>query len=245
MGSAIAECLATVQKPNSSSINAARERIKTVRMKLKKAQAAKKGLLGIEKNAEDNLDRVITDLDAQESYAKSLVKFGDSAYPPLSLDVLHWRNGSGWPKLALLDLDSPRFEIVVSHVDNRWGGGSLVYRKIFRPDLPTALSKHYADVVDRLKKRIGKARQSIHLYTEFSGIIPPEVKQKIPVAKKQFKKVFVLAEAKHWDVKKRFIPIRPRLADPLLVGWDGVGLWLIAHFDMTPVEEYVKREFTV
>jgi len=59
------------------------------------------------------------------------------------------------------------------------------------------------------------------------------VKVKILKAHRLFREIFILAEPLNWGLED--VASLPR--DPLVVGWDGTGLSLIAKFDTTPLEE--------
>jgi hypothetical protein len=78
----------------------------------------------------------------------------------------------------------------------------------------------------------------VSITAQFSGLIPPEIKDQIEDARPLFKDIFIIAEPKRWKLNE---PARIP-ADPLVVGWDGEGLYLIAEFDTTPVEETLMLE---
>ncbi|MGV8152258.1 MAG: hypothetical protein ACP5OG_04185 [Candidatus Nanoarchaeia archaeon] len=83
--------------------------------------------------------------------------------------------------------------------------------------------------------------------TEFSGLIPNETKNKIKEAEEFLQKLnitenlYLVAEApiENWNASKE-VPIR----DPLIVASTDFGAYLIDHFNMTPLEDYVRKEFT-
>jgi len=72
----------------------------------------------------------------------------------------------------------------------------------------------------------------------YTGLIPQPVKEKIQEAKEHFQEIYILTEVADWKLE------RPK-RDPLVVGFAGDSLWLIADYDTTPTEEYVKMEFAV
>lgn len=147
-----------------------------------------------------------------------------SSYKRLSLEPLTWRDKNGWPNLAVFDLRYPK--VIVYHYanavrfagDGRYGSGECTQRQLHYPD---AILKCYQDLGGKLGNR---AVEMI-----FTGTIPMDVKLTIGAAKSMFDKIFIITEAKNWQVQM----LDP---DPLVVGWDGEGLWLIDAFDVTPLE---------
>jgi hypothetical protein len=80
--------------------------------------------------------------------------------------------------------------------------------------------------------------------------VRPKIKEALELFKLQtnhgqvIDHVYLMAEVKHWDTSVEIKPRPPRVwLDPLVVGWDGLDLWLITSFDMTPLERYVTKEF--
>lgn len=79
----------------------------------------------------------------------------------------------------------------------------------------------------------------------FGGILPEEVRALSFRARNSalFDEVFILAEVPKWQIKDTGTPLLSRDGDPLLIGHEGGRFWLLAAFDVTPVEEYVAREY--
>jgi hypothetical protein len=150
-------------------------------------------------------------------------------YPPVSLDALRqFRTKEGWPSIAVFSLHFPTFEIYVRK--NAYGT-----QPEFRPLLPWQLQECFDDVVERLRKHVIRERKprGVRLAAKFTGLIPADVKVKILKAQRLFRDIFILAEPLQWSLED--VAKLPR--DPLVVGWDGTGLSLIAKFDTTPLEE--------
>lgn len=99
----------------------------------------------------------------------------------------------------------------------------------------------YHDVV-RLLQGICRREnlRQVSLEARFHGLIPSAVRERIRAVQGHFQDILLVAEPKCWSLEKVAQPKR----DPLVCGWDGANLWLIADFDITDTEEYVKREFT-
>jgi hypothetical protein len=150
-------------------------------------------------------------------------------HPPVSLDALRqFRTKEGWPSIAIFSLNFPTFEIYVRK--NAYGT-----QPNFTPVLPWQLQQCFDDVVERLRKHVIREQKprGVRLAARFSGLIPADVKVKILKARRLFREIFILAEPLNWSLED--VAKLPR--DPLVVGWDGTGLSLIAKFDTTPLEE--------
>ncbi len=86
---------------------------------------------------------------------------------------------------------------------------------------------------------------SLTLLCRFSGLIPEHIKQKIREARQDFgEKIFIIAEThpSDWSLEESLPP--PRV-DPLVVGIYNNVFYLIADFDTTELEQFVKNEFAL
>ena len=166
--------------------------------------------------------------------ALSAQKLRKLQFPPISLDALRkFRTKEGWPAIVIFSLRSPTFEVIYDPQDDTL---------TMNPRLQYPLWQCFEDLKkplrDYLKKHVKKTRagyyRSVRLKTEFDGLIPNDIRDQILAAMPLFKDIFLLAEQQEWSVDIS----RPiEIGDPLLVGWDGSGLSLLAEFDTTPVEE--------
>lgn len=87
-----------------------------------------------------------------------------------------------------------------------------------------------------------KKMRRLEFESEFNGIIPTETKRKLKTAEEIFEDdLYLIAETKpeEWNTKRRRL-----VRDPLLVGVYDNKCYLIDHFNCTPMENYIKREFT-
>jgi len=173
-------------------------------------------------------------------------------YKRLDLTPLQWRTKEGLPLLAIFSLTNGVFSIGActerqSYLDiygNRMWRTST--KRVNTPSLPEPVKACFNDVFARTLK-LARQKKTIMLSAEFSGIIPLEAKQKIAEARKKFKDVFILAEVKDWKIEERkATTVKPKPApivqgDPLVVGWDGMGFWLITSFDTTSLERYIEQ----
>lgn len=211
-------------------------------------RAAMSKLFGIEKDARAIVQRQINALDRQAKIAERYFKYGEK-YLPLSLEPFTWRSPKDprIPQLVPFDIDNDLFQIIVK--------GAWHFRDIPRithsitPVLPQGLVACYSDVLKAFADGFGFAQhergsrtnidRTANISARFTGVIPPDVREKIVEAQKteHFQKIFILAEPEmtvsESEVKTP-VPIPP---DPIVFGWDGELPWHIAHFDLTPVEE--------
>jgi hypothetical protein len=207
-----------------------------------KLRAIEKQLYGIETLSLSRLRQV---REMQDRRIK--LKHGQD-YRPISLDALRtFRTIEGWPAIAIFSLSHPRFEISLKAAYRPTWNNGRKHRDVvkFTPDLPPALADCFEDVVLKLSSRVirdfdGHSRMDgpLDLVAEYTGLIPFDIKEKIAKAKPHFSEIFILAEPTGWSLKKP--AILP--ADPIVVGWDGKGLYFIAEYDTTPVEDALLLE---
>lgn len=88
-------------------------------------------------------------------------------------------------------------------------------------------------------------RDIVTLSSTFNGLFPRETRERIIKAKPLFgNDLFIVAETKpeEWTIG-RYVP--PRLVEePLVIGVIDDKCFLVDQFDTTPLEDYVRREFT-
>jgi hypothetical protein len=208
-----------------------------------KLRAIEKQLYGVETLS---LSRLRQAREMQDRRIK--LKHGQD-YRPISLDALRmFRTIDGWPAIAIFSLSHPRFEISLKAATYRsTGDDGRKPRDLvkFTPDLPPAIADCFEDVVLKLGSYVrrdytGHSRMDgpLVLAAEYTGLIPFDIKEKIAKAKPHFSEIFILAEPIDWNLKKpALLP-----ADPIVVGWDGKGLYFIAEYDTTPVEDALLLE---
>lgn len=237
---AIAECIRIARKADLTEVQAAPTRVTEIGALIVKAEERKRTLFGVEKNVVAPLNAKIKELHDEKERFSCLSRFGQ--FPQLDLSSLSLRDEHGWPRVALIGLDSPKvqFAVIGTYGNlNQWS-------RRFQPTLPKPLRDCYMDVMEALRKLAIEKKQSAFLATEYVGLIPESTRQKIITAKESFDEVFILAEVEDWDLSFETVPKpRPRKVDPLIVGFDGKNLWVVDHFDLTPVEQYIKDEFCV
>lgn len=163
-------------------------------------------------------------------------------YRIFSLEPLKWRNNQGFPRLAVFNITSPNCEFaVVGRREREWERPR--WKQDVTPKLPKEMMDCYKDVLTKLAELAKEAKKTVRLKAQLSIILPDDIRQKIIEVRKQFKEIFIIAEAPNWSLKQIAIP-KPK-KDPLVVGYDGANYWLVAAFDQTPLEKYIEDEFCV
>ena len=110
----------------------------------------------------------------------------------------------------------------------------------FYQDKENAVEAEWVKIPGKIRKKYPASNKEYVLNSSFHGIIPQRVKKRIDVAKEIFDKgLYLIAETKpeEWNVQT----ITP---DPLLAGVLGAKCYLVDSFETTPMEDYVKREFS-
>lgn len=231
---------------------------------VKRGSALLNNLLGIEETLRPIVERSLAVLERKQMELQNCVTLG-AKYHLLSTEPLTWRDKNGWPRLIVFNLGSPKYEIdVVYLVDhsNRQKECVISQKAQFTPQmcriehesdtqttikydlrtLPETIASCYADVLTKLKDIAMKREKSLKFSSCFDRLIPEEVKRKIAEARALFQEIFIVAEPKKFQITENdiitFLPPPQKLSsDPLVVGFDGSQLWLIADFDTTSVEE--------
>ncbi len=242
---AVKECLKTVKYANTKELLSVPRQLQKVERSTAAAKERLVNLLGFERSAIPVIERQVRRLEEERERLLRVQEFGQ--LPWLSLEPLTWRDKRGWPRLVVLSLNSPRF-VLTGKVERNTSTGYTRYLTKIEPSLPKPIEACYRDVLSTLRKQAKKERSTITLATEYKGVIPPDVRKKILAAqnaKPAFNGIFIIAEVGEWAMTKVAAPkLKPREADPLVVGFDGANLWIIAKFDLTPVES-LMLEFTV
>lgn len=183
-------------------------------------------------------------LNAQKLEIEKKIKRNQIAqnarYKIFDLEPLKWRDQIGFPRLVIFDVRFPNYKIWC----NCFYGCEFFH---LEPDFPQAIEKCYDDVLEILRavarKEYNKEREkqpniescTVGLYTQFSGIIPQKIRDEITKAYELFESIFIVADIPKWEFNKSVSVGK----DPLVIGFDGEKFWLIAAFDLTPLEAYL------
>ena len=79
--------------------------------------------------------------------------------------------------------------------------------------------------------------KELEFRTSFHGFLPGSIKSRMKHLASVYPHLAIVAEVESWQ--KHTIT-----CDPFLVGFDSQKMRLLAHFNCTPMEEYIRREFT-
>lgn len=83
---------------------------------------------------------------------------------------------------------------------------------------------------------------------KFSGLVPENIRDIIKTNKFNFDSIYLVEEAHSWDIvhsEKIIKPVvEPRNVDPLIVGVKNDKAWILAKFDVTPLEQLIASEFS-
>lgn len=111
------------------------------------------------------------------------------------------------------------------------------------------VKQKYADIFARLADNAYKIKISgdfmsswVAMTCEFNGVIPDESRGIITKEAQNFDEILIVAEASKWKMENFSVPI-PYTRDPLVIGIIGIYAFLIHQFDVTPMEDYVFKEF--
>lgn len=206
--------------------------IETLKAELLAIDSARNSLYSIEAHS-------AAQLEARAHKLRHDLKFADKPYRRLSLEPLGWwKRWHMTPIFAIYTLYQSTMSICSPESWKVKEEGQAWYD----PKLPEPLEKIYRKHAWNLPRNT--------LYTStFQGVIPKSVKEAIEEARPLFTtdvngatRIYLIGEA-DWKTKQMPLPPVPAFIDPLVVGWDSRDLWLISHFDLTPLERYVMEEF--
>lgn len=224
---AVESALSRVETISQNEHIACLKRSEMLQGLIDKAEALMSKLFGVEEATKQTVRKQIEEWQ----HEKSRMNLYANGYRLLDMHVLSWRDVHGWPRLGLFNLRNDALRISSSGAMNCLHG---------------PLRSYYEDVCQRLQ-RMAKddwhpdQQREFSLHARFAGVIPDPVREHIFRAKPDFQEIFILAEVKAWEVNCEVQPV-PR--DPIVAGFDGKCLWFVDAFDVTPIEHYIKSEFT-
>lgn len=224
-------------------------RIAHAHKRIEHIDALRAEMLGIEASAKEMLQKtreeICEEIGKDESRLEHLAVFQRlHQFGRVSLDPLTWRDSKGYPLLAVFDLRNPEFAIEVSHINGVHVHVGGTHRG--NADLPIHpnIAKLYGDIVSRFHAEIRDGGGgAVGLRSRFEGVIPREIRSAAACVAKEFGTLtefhlYLIAEPGEWAMRR--IASTPD-GDPLLVGYapkiDPDCFWLIAAFDVTPMEK--------
>lgn len=179
-------------------------------------------------------------------------------YDLIDLDFLRMRRPDKTPVFAVFTSKKEKCQIGVELSEFV---GILDFRVYLNNNFNSRLiaSKYkdvYADLIEKALLscqgisifEIGKLK--IELTSDFNGVLPSDIRQLMQsftkfegINSRVFDEVVMIAEAESWT-QDSVITYYPPNPDPLIVGIKDSVAYLIASFDTTRMEDYVKKEFT-
>ncbi|MBX9666765.1 MAG: hypothetical protein K2X93_04060 [Candidatus Obscuribacterales bacterium] len=168
----------------------------------------------------------------------------DAQFPRIDMSFLEQKRtipGKSFqmPKFAMFSIDNPKCALSARSTYGHETPASTSTPAIFAKLADLSVLCQYA--LDQ-RYRYGYHSLEVKAEATFKGAIPATVRAVLVDAKKTFQQVYLVNEPE-WTVDEVAIPFVPPV-DPLVIGFrDGI-FWLIASFDTTPAEEYIRREFT-
>lgn len=189
----------------------------------------------------EKLQKLEVDLFPCEHIGGQYVVGSTLQYPQIDLDFLRMRDNQGWPRFVAVSLRKTKMRFMVE-VSSR----STTKTKCNAP----RLMLYFGDVCKRMAKVASKRcgptlwdRCRVTLASRFTGLIPTTARQRIQELPKGLD-IYLIAEAGEWEINTT--TLAPIDRDPLIVAHHANGgAYLIDSFDTTPVEEMVRREFTL
>lgn len=194
--------------------------------------------------------------DQEVSDAIAAFKLGER-FPAIDLSFLRMRRWGNMPTFAVYDVFFKSTEgrgccFFKGHKD--YGNSCSVESSI-----PWPLHSYFEDVMEEMKRKSRKLgrltalttgiqkRSTVQASHYYQGLIPPHVRQIIRAERNVFSHIVLIEEARKWlwqqHVETRRIP-RPVYADPLVVGLLKSKAFLLAAFDLEPLEMAIAREYT-
>lgn len=228
-------------KTRSRTVADINRELSYVKNEIARLRAAQKDLLPIERQyTQTAYGEKINPLVAREKElcSEKLTLHLAEKYPRLSLQPLTWRDENKRPRLIPFSIQNASFRFTVDDSDHwtRFGRHEPI-----TPKMPYPIINCYKDVLASIRQR----GFITTLSTNWEGVIPPDVRQ-IAKNNTDFKQsdMYLIAEPTKWELSFEKLPERPFNYDPLLVGYAEGSFWLLAKFDVTPLEHYVASEFT-
>jgi hypothetical protein len=198
--------------------------LKRLKNEIKILQNKRSSLLPVEQEYISKLTGMIREKEIKCHQIEDERKLKE--YRKLDINILKILGGkSGHPRFAPFPIDSSKFS---TEYPSTWVGtqGWKTY------ELMSFMKDLYRPLLKEVSERV------IHLSVDFKGIIPKEIKDKLPAWQGEFKEVFFIADVTdRWEEKPSLIDY-----DPLVVGWTGYDFYLLATFDLTPFEKWAAAE---
>jgi hypothetical protein len=217
--------------PNLFAVEVSR-RAETVSKELDRLTSKLADLLPVEAELAARFEFEIACLKADQV---ALERQLDAKFKRIDMGFMRLNKGK-FPAFAMFDIAQPA-ECAVS-IDRVHRTSTHRYAAHWTTSCedPHNLMWTYANL-QPLKDEALAEEQDVTIWTDFSGVIPDEVRHLINHNQDQFDQMVLVAEVTQWQKSIA-------AGDPIVIGRVGPLWWLIAKFDTTPFEEYVSKEFT-
>ena len=96
-------------------------------------------------------------------------------------------------------------------------------------------------IANRATNSLNISRKFSH---KFSGIIPSNIREIATNEKKNFGNIYLIEEAYNWKIDDSVTIQKKQNPDPLIVGSKDGKYFLLAKFDVTPLENLIATEYT-
>tara|TARA_Y100000310_G_scaffold274753_1_gene290969 strand:+ start:2336 stop:3085 length:750 start_codon:yes stop_codon:yes gene_type:complete len=217
---------------------------------LRRMQEEQSRAWGCEAEVTERIERIIKD----STQTKEDEKY--SQFKQIDMGFLRSRDAKGYPAFVIMQIANERALFTTWGDEAIWTNLPYINARqsesIVR-EIRTILDPIFADVMNKMRKNAiwrvikGKSRSKISIYQRFKGVIPFEIKKECLTGRLfDPTSLFLVFESTGWktSVKTESIPM---LVDPLIIGYAKTTgkFYLLADFDTTTAEEYVKKEFTV
>ncbi len=167
-------------------------------------------------------------------------------FPTINPQFLSWKTHSTYPAFSVYNINSPICRITFKS-GLQFAGNIFTARTVpildpvarsmqVEPELPDVLKLHLVDdlLVSSFQLECEEQRlDSVWITARYEGVMPQAVRDHIRAKQKLFDDVFIIANAPRWQ-RNAIVSIAP--ADPLVVGVKRGIVWLLATYDLTPVE---------
>ncbi len=179
------------------------------------------------------IERQSVAMQKSESRRVAISKFLDARYDRLDLDILKWRRKNKMPVFGVFDPFSEKSMYCTISV-RRGTMASLMFDRDRKPEYDVEVGEVKCP---ELSKYFDDLESGHYYYASYSGILPDNVRSEMIELRQAVPglKIEVVAECE-WE--KHVIP-----EDPLVIARAFGSAWLVACFDLTPIENIAKSEF--
>lgn len=215
------------------------ERLKAVASKLGIESESRIGLTALRDDERSDLERRIRELATMSEFADL-----DARFRRMNMSFLRWRQpdseaGLMVPRFAVFNLDNP---VCSLKAKDRWNEKTA-------STVPVTVQPFWQDVLDAMQRYLvgrqsGSMDMELEVSVKFAGIIPQDVRKIILDNKELFDEMLLVTEAPQWQTLLKSEPRKIPVGDPLVIARKGEWYWLLAAFDLSPAEHFIRQNCT-